>query len=160
MKYVILTVAAISSIAYASAINYAGTFSEPVTIAMMGYENEQACLNDKGQWQDDMCLFDTENTVVISPSIGGYDVAVDTVHTNGHSCMFEGKVTKANGPNVTAATEVEEWNDEKQEFEPATCELNITYTQDGNSLSLGNNGKCQSLCGARGFLAIDKADRK
>lgn len=141
---------------------FAGSFSFPHAVAVMGYATKAACEADKGEWVDEgICSFQSEDSVTVLPGENGqFDVAVETVATNAHMCSFEGSARAEAPGRLVATADGDEWNDAKGDFEKATCELTVTYKNSANSVSVSTNGKCRSFCGARAVLAIENATRR
>lgn len=160
MKF--LSLALISITAFAAEFNGEGLFNYSHQIGMFGYENAEACKADDGEWDVDngICFFNTADQVEVKLAAENtYNVKVDTVTTNAHTCTFEGTGKVLMGTDkftILASTESEEWDGDK--FVPATCEVTLTYI-DGDTVNVVNNGKCTSFCGARADLTIDEAKR-
>lgn len=157
-KIALLATLALSATAYASALNYAGKFSEVHDIMIVGYENEADCTSDNGKWEQDMCLFETSDDVEVNEAV---DVlTVEIVGTNAHTCSYEGPIVSKTLNTLVSQVESDEWNETTGDFEKATCEVTATYSDNGNAVAIDNNGKCRSFCGARAHLQIGKALRR
>lgn len=161
MKNLALAIAAFSLSASASVINHEGTFVSEHEVAMMSYQTKEACEADQGEWTEDLCIFHSQDDVTVKRANNGkLQVEMNTIHTNAHSCSFEGEVVSQEMFKLVAATESDEWDEEKQDFVKAVCEVTVTYSNDGNTVNASNNGKCRSFCGMNAVLEIEGAVRK
>lgn len=144
----------------ASAATYyelAGEFAWDHQVVFMNYADKAECEADKGTWEEDLgCLFDTQDTVTVSRDLT--TVNLETISTNGHSCVIEAEVVAIEPDSVVAQTPAEEYDEESGEFKPVTCEVTVDYSADKDTVYVGSKN-CQSFCGARGIPWIDEAKR-
>ncbi|RZA06886.1 MAG: hypothetical protein EOP11_09160 [Proteobacteria bacterium] len=128
-------------------------------ISFLSYENQMACEGDNGRWEDGLCIFAGADEVTVKRAGLSYDVKVSTVTTNAHMCEFEGKGVFQGDGTLKAAAPAEVWNDDRQEWEAATCEVTLSFAS-GNEVNVTNNGSCQSFCGMRASLDVAGATRR
>lgn len=160
--FALVTAFFVSAAAAASAAWFSGEgeFALPHQMVMMAYDSAEACEADQGQWSEDLgCVFDVEDSVMVKREADAYQVQVSTITTNAHMCEFEGKGRFTNTGELLATAESEEWDDDAQEWKPATCELTVSYV-DGDTVNVSDNGKCRSFCGMRATLDIAGAKRR
>ena len=135
------------------ALTLVGKFSSPHQIAFLGYDSKQACEADKGKWDGQLCVYDTEDIVTVIKDGAKFKVAISTVTTNAHSCDFEG-AGELKAKNVILATA------------PAgdagkTCSVRLTYAADGSLTTTAlNDEDCQYFCGMNARLDVSRATRK
>lgn len=154
MKYALLLL--LSLPAAANWFTGEGEYSLSHEIAFMNYESEEACKGDNGRWADGLCFMDASDEVVVKKTGDEYEVSVDTITTNGHSCGFEG-TGQWTMEGILASTPSQAWDGDK--FVPVTCEVLLSFV-DGNTVNVSNNGQCSEFCGMRASLEISGAKRK
>ncbi len=159
MKHTLsFAILALASTALASAaVNPAGHFARTHDVAMH-YSGKAACEADQGRWDGDedggFCIFTgAEDSVDVKAGEKGLSVAIDTITTNGHTCSFESDSAVQSGNKIVAQAKSEAGIDD------GDCEVTVTYL-DENTVSVDENGKCKSFCGARATLFINQAIRK
>jgi hypothetical protein len=128
-------------------------------ISFLSYAGASECVADQGRWSDGLCIFPAADEVSVRRAGFHYDVKVSTVTTNAHMCEFEGEGVFQNDGSLKASAPSEVWNEGRQEWEPATCELSVSFP-NGNAADVSTNENCQSFCGMRARLDIKGATRK
>lgn len=138
-----------------------GRFANEHEFPIFGYDNAKDCSADGGRWDEEMgCLFTGEDSVEVKLLADHtYRVEIQTVTTNGHSCGFESANGVFQNGAIVATDLADEWDSEKQEMVPVTCEVAVSYV-DGNTVNVSHNGKCSTFCGARASLDIERAKRQ
>jgi len=141
------------------AVDPTGTWAEPTTTYMVGYDGT-SCPADGGSWAEDRCLFASTNTATFTPTgqDGVWTVQIDTIGANAHLCSLEGEARQSDGVLVVSApTEV--YDAESDSFREAACAFPVRI--DGGTLSFEGDGEaCRSFCGARAYLGISAARRE
>jgi hypothetical protein len=135
-----------------------GTFVLDHEIAMRNYENRTVCEEEGGAWREGFCFFAAADQVVVKLSGGAHRVTVNTTTTNGHTCEFSAPA-RWTARGLLAKAESMEWDQEKDAYAPATCEVLVRYV-DANQVNVSHNGRCRSFCGMRADLAIEGARRR
>ena len=135
-----------------------GKFVAAHDISFLSYADKKECEADKGRWENELCVFAAEDELEITRQGVNYTAKVSTVTTNAHTCDFEGQGAFQNDGTLKVSAESQEWNAEKEEWIPATCEVTVSF-EDGDTANVSNNGKCQMFCGMRATLDITKAKR-
>ena len=145
------------STAFAAPADITGTYNYNHEIAFLSYADEASCVESKGRWQDDLCIFDDNNdTVEISAAADGkYQLRVSTITTNAHMCDYEGE-GKLVGGKLLSSQAVDVWQEGKTV--PGTCEVTVNFPEP-NVANVEATEPCQSLCGMRATLNIDRAER-
>jgi len=133
-----------------------GNFSEPTSTFVVGYETEEACTTDKGQWIDEMCIFDAENTLVVSQQEKQVILSMETIGSNAHICSFEGPAEKISETELQSKVASDVWDG--SDWVPGFCTVTASYS-DTNTVQVSSAG-CEMFCGARAQLYIDSAKRK
>lgn len=137
-----------------------GSFGFLHDVVIYGYEDATACENDMGKWDPSAgCVFEVEDLVEVDGVGEGYQVRVSTVGTNADVCDFQGAGWLNDAGQIVATEQTEEWDEDKGQLVPVTCELTVFYG-DENTVSTRDNGKCRSLCGMRASLEVTGATRK
>lgn len=126
----------------------AGHFTNPKQVAMIGYKDAEACKADNGTWNDEYCVFPGEDTVDVTLKGGKFNLTIDVITTNAHSCSFDAAAKRV-GDKVVASTKVQDYQDGK--MVDAVCTVTVTY-KNKNAITVGTNGKCQTFCGARAHM--------
>ena len=156
-----------SSVAMSLPEQLEGVFAYAHHTGIVGYEDEKSCAADQGDWDQDMelCFFNVEDSVQVKktqvPEV--FQLNVDTVGSNGHSCSFEGEATVQSNDLLMSSVKTEVWQENAQTGEwesvSATCEVTVKYA-DINTTAVSTNGNCQEFCGMRAILDIEEAKRK
>lgn len=138
---------------------YAGEFTYAHKIPMLSYSDRKTCEADDGTWQDNFCVFDVEDSVVVQKTEKGYSIEAMTVASNAHTCQFSGDAGLVNDDVIVASTIAEEFDEKKNDWQKTICTVAITYLSL-NEISLTTNEKCRTYCGMRANLYIQKATRQ
>ena len=142
-----------------------GLFVQDHSVYVFWYSTQEACERDQGEWNDveGPCLLPAQNTVEVQMRAdAGLFVTMDTIHTNGHMCFFEGPAEQVSENRIVASAPGGRWgmNEEGEwDFIDGICSVTLEYASDG-TVSGWNNGQCQDYCGANGFLDIEDAVRR
>lgn len=156
MKFLILALLALPT--NANWFSGVGEYSLPHKIAFMNYETAEACAEDGGTFEDELCWMDASDDIsVVDDGAGELDVSVFTITTNAHMCEFEGKGKFTAEGTIVASAPTEIWDGDNSV--PAVCDVTLTFV-DGNTVNVSNNGNCAYFCGARASLDIEGAKRK
>ena len=141
-----------SNFAVADAINPVVEFSFPHDVAMSAYQNKQSCNTADGRWSDGVCFFNGSDTVEIKAQGSDYRIDIFTVRTNGTHCQIEGAGIAVDNNQIKIARQSDE------DRMTVICEVIVKFS-DKDTVSVSNNGKCTSYCGAEGILEIKAAKR-
>lgn len=140
--------------------DFTGAFQKAKEIYFFSYPTQSSCTADEGQWDSEIesCYFSTYDEVQVKKVTNSlYDVEVNTIGTNGHSCTFSATASPLKSNSLRAAAQATVI-DESGEWQPATCEVFLYYV--GSSISVEDNGNCREYCGARAQLYIEGARKK
>lgn len=141
-------------------INLEGKFAFPHQYAMNGFDTEDLCQNDQGQWTDGLCFFRSSDTVEVSRTAAGrYQVKINTISTNAGRCSFEADGEKVGDNRIAAKGRFQEWDAAKGGYSPATCEVMVGYA-NSRRVSVSYTGNCRLYCGSNAELRIENALRE
>lgn len=153
-----LILALISIPAFAATLDVTGRFQQDFFIAVVGYESAAKCSADQGRWDEGYCWFPASNQVRIASTGTGYNLSIETVATNAHTCEFSALAKRFPDGVLVASLPSEEYDPRSGGFVKATCEVTVSFA-DADTVNVTNNGKCQSFCGARASLVVTGAKR-
>jgi hypothetical protein len=156
MKSIFLTLSVFISINAFAAINPVGKFQSKHQVLAQMYTSKAECVADNGHWlkSDEMCLFDTSDDAVVTKEGENFKLTVTTITSNLHMCEFSAPAVLV-GNILVSEVSVDEYNSENGETTPETCIVSAELSNNGKTMSITTNQKCQSFCGANASLEVD-----
>lgn len=148
----IFAFALIGSSQFLLAAGIQGQYSNEKEVIVFS-ENRSSCENDGGSWQMDQetCLFEAMDKVIVKKKGKEFEIQVNTVGSNFHTCEFIAPA-KLNQNTLIASALSEEYNPKSGQLIEVLCEIKATI--ENNRLQITSNQHCQSFCGANAGLEV------